>query len=65
MATTPVVHRGESMESIRAKIKTAHQEAIRLDAHEHCGTIELDDDPRRFQARIREEWGSAALNDAD
>lgn len=62
---TPVIHRGESVESIRAKVETAQQEAVRLDAHKHCGTIELDEDPRPFQRRLRDEWASAALNDAD
>lgn len=62
---TPVIQRGESVESIRAKVEAAQREAARLDAHKHCGTVELDEDPRHFQRRIRNEWTSVELNDAD
>lgn len=62
---TRIVRRDESMDALRSKLKTARREAARLDAHEHCGTIQLDEDPRRIQRRVRDEWESAGLTDAD
>lgn len=62
---TRIVRRDESMDSHRAKLETAQREAARLDAHKHCGSLQLDEDPRQIQQRVRNEWKSAELTDAD
>lgn len=53
------------MEALCAKLETAKREATRLDAHKHCGTIQLDEDPRQIQRQVRDEWESAGLSNAD
>jgi len=62
---TQIVRRNEPMASLRAKLESAQREATCLNAYEHCGTIQLDEDPQQIQQRIRAEWESADLTDAD
>lgn len=62
---TQIVRRDESVDALRAKLDTAQREAARLNARKHCGTIQLDEDPRRIQQRVRDEWESAGLTNAD
>jgi hypothetical protein len=62
---TQIVRRNEPMASLREKLDTAQREAACMNAHEHCGTIQLDEDPQQIQKRIRDEWESAGLTDAD
>jgi len=56
MAKVIKLNKSETIEQLKSKLKTFQENIKGLNAQKYSGSIKIEEDPVKYQKRLRDEW---------